>query len=364
MSVLQIGVLTFHRCINYGSYWQARCLVEGLRARGHHAVILDHDSRRINIAEWKCAFRPMLPTAVLKADYPLYREKMRHFFHAFEALPRSPRFPLDHPATMEPCDLVVVGSDEVWNLCHPWYGQCPLFYGDGVRAQRLIAYAASFGNYEACWGLEQPWVDRLRHFAMISVRDANSQRLVTNALGVEPALVLDPCLQFALEPEERHGVDERAPYVAVYGHSFSVSFAREIRRWAHHRNRPLISIGYRNAWADAQWITADPHDFAHFMAHADAVATNFFHGCVFALHHVKPFVCETSPYRRQKLQGLMATIGGETYLLTAATPSAVYDAHLGAPLEPAMLQKLDRLRHTSQAYLNQALVFDKGHPHA
>ena len=24
----RIGVLTFHRCINYGSYWQARCLVE------------------------------------------------------------------------------------------------------------------------------------------------------------------------------------------------------------------------------------------------------------------------------------------------------------------------------------------------
>jgi hypothetical protein len=55
MSVLKIGILTFHRCINYGSYWQARCLVEGLRARGHHAAILDHDSRRINIAEWKCA---------------------------------------------------------------------------------------------------------------------------------------------------------------------------------------------------------------------------------------------------------------------------------------------------------------------
>ena len=27
------GVLTFHRCINYGSYWQARCLMEGLRRR-------------------------------------------------------------------------------------------------------------------------------------------------------------------------------------------------------------------------------------------------------------------------------------------------------------------------------------------
>ena len=352
---LKIGVLTFHRCINYGSYWQARCLVEGLRARGHYAVLLDHDSRRINIAEWKCAFRPMLPTVVPKSDYPLYREKILRFFRAVAMLPLSPRFQMEHPAAMEPYDLVVVGSDEVWNLCHTWYGKCPLFYGDGVLAQRLISYAASFGNYDACWGLEQPWVDKLRHFAMISVRDANSQLLVTNALGVEPALVLDPCLQFALEPEARHGDAVRAPYVAVYGHSFSAAFACEIRRWAHHSKRLLISIGYRNEWADAQWITADPHDFAHFMAHADVVATNFFHGCVFALRHTKPFVCATSPYRSHKLQGLMATIGGETYLLTDDTPSAVYDAHLGEPLDPAMLQTIDRLRHTSHAYLNQAL---------
>ena len=225
-----------------------------------------------------------------------------------------------------------------------------------MLAQRLISYAASFGNYDACWGLEQTWVDKLRHFAMISVRDANSQLLVTTALGVEPALVLDPCLQFALEPEARTCDDVRAPYVAVYGHSFSASFAHEIRRWAQHRKRPLISIGYRNAWADAQWITADPHDFAHFMAHADVVATNFFHGCVFALRHMKPFVCAMSPYRSQKLHGLMATIGGETYLLTDDTPSAVYDAHLGEPLDPAMLHTIDRLRHTSHAYLNQALV--------
>src|SRR5215216_352563 len=102
MRVLKIGILTFHRCINYGSYWQARCLVDGLWARGHHAAILDHDSRRINIAEWKCALRPMLPTAVLKADYPLYREKMRRFFRAVAVLPLSPRFPMDHPAARNP----------------------------------------------------------------------------------------------------------------------------------------------------------------------------------------------------------------------------------------------------------------------
>jgi len=74
MKVLKIGILTFHRCINYGSYWQARCLAEGLMERGHKVVILDHDSGRVNMAEWKCAMQPVLPTPVPPSDRALYRE--------------------------------------------------------------------------------------------------------------------------------------------------------------------------------------------------------------------------------------------------------------------------------------------------
>lgn len=354
-TVLKIGVLTFHRCINYGSYWQARCLVDGLRARGHDAVILDHDSQRVNLVEWKCAFQPVLPTAVPKSDYPLYREKILRFFRAFDSLALSPRFQLDNPTEMENYDVVVVGSDEVWNLSHPWFGGCPLFYGDNVRAQRLISYAASFGNYDATWGLEPAWAEKLRNFSAISVRDENSQTIVEKALGVKPEMVLDPCLQFPIEPEARNHDQFREPYVAVYGHNFSEYFAREIRQWANDKKLPLISIGYRNDWADEQWITADPHEFAHFITQSEAVATNFFHGCVFALHNAKPFVCETSPYRRHKLQGLMAKIGGEKHLITEETPAGVYNTQLSEPLDPQILQKIDRLRQTSNAYLDRAL---------
>ncbi|WP_242916201.1 polysaccharide pyruvyl transferase family protein [Pontibacter liquoris] len=355
MTALKIGVLTFHRCINYGSYWQARCLVEGLRARGHEAVILDHDSQPVNRAEWTCAFQPVLPTHVPKSDYPLYREKILKFFEAFRTLPLSPRFQLDNPAEMEPYDAVVVGSDEVWNLAHPWYNQCPLFYGEGLRAERLISYAASFGNYDAAWGLEQVWAERLRNFDMISVRDENSQAIVRNALGIEPDMVLDPCLQFPIQAEA-HNLDKlHKPYVAVYGHNFSDFFTQEIREWASKRQLPLISIGYRNDWADEQWLTADPHEFAHFIAGAQAVVTNFFHGCVFSLINAKPFACEASPYRSNKLKGLMAKVGGEKHLIWEGTPAAVFDARLGEPLDPDILQKIEQLRHTSDAFLDRAL---------
>jgi Polysaccharide pyruvyl transferase len=181
----KMGVLTFHRCINCGSYWQARCLVEGLRARGHDATIVDHDSWRINIAEWKCGFPPVLPTSVPKRDCILYGLKMLEFFRTFALLPRSPRFALENPADMENFDLVVVGSDEVWNLRHPWYGGCSLFFGTGVRARRLAAYAASFGSYAASHALEQTWAYRLRDFASISVRHENSRSIIKTTLGLE-----------------------------------------------------------------------------------------------------------------------------------------------------------------------------------
>jgi hypothetical protein len=57
----KIGVLTFHKCINYGSYWQARCLVEGLRREGFDAELIDHQSERVARAEARCALQPVLP---------------------------------------------------------------------------------------------------------------------------------------------------------------------------------------------------------------------------------------------------------------------------------------------------------------
>ncbi|WP_031527820.1 polysaccharide pyruvyl transferase family protein [Dyadobacter crusticola] len=359
MSVLKTGVLTFHRCINYGSYWQARCLTEGIQSRGHNATILDHDSRRVNMAEWKCALQPTLPTHVPESDHPIYRKKVERFFKIFESLPLSTRFELDHPEQMEHYDVVVVGSDEVWNLYHPWYGRNPLFYGDGVKAKHLISYAASYGNYPASEGLEESWAQKLRNFGSIAVRDENSQTIVKNALGFEPVIVLDPCLQFPITPDHRESEYWEKPYIAVYGHNFSASYIAKIKEYAASSKLPLISIGYRNDWADQQWITADPHDFAHFMAKAEAVATNFFHGCVFAIRNERPFVTEVTSYRSFKVQGLLATVGADKHLINEETNVTAVSNLLSQPLDQAIFQNIVRLRQVSDQYLDEALSLNK-----
>ena len=71
----EVGVLTFHKCINYGSYWQARCLVEGLRARGFDAELLDHDCAAVRRAEARCALQPKLPERTRPAERRDYAAK-------------------------------------------------------------------------------------------------------------------------------------------------------------------------------------------------------------------------------------------------------------------------------------------------
>lgn len=355
---MNIGVLTFHRCINYGSYWQARLLVEALRNMGHRAVLLDHHSHRVNMAEWRCALQPVLPTPASPADRKLYAHKTRKFLASIASLPLSRPFALENPQGMEAFDAVVVGSDEVWNLAHPWYGHCPLFFGERIRARRLVAYAASFGNYPAGQGLPQQWASMLHKFQSVSVRDANSRALLGKALGHAPDLVLDPCLQFAPPPEPGgpHRKSGQAPrHVAVYGHNFSDWFAARMRDWARKRNMRLVSIGYRNDWADTQWLTAGPEDFARFMADADAVATNFFHGCVFALRNRKPFLCENSAYRAIKIHDLLSVLGAHHHLADAGTPASHCDAVLSEALASSVEARIAALRASSASYLQQVL---------
>lgn len=348
-----VGVLTFHRCINYGSYWQARCLVEGLRARGLDAVLLDHHSARVNRAEWRCALAPHLPAPTRPGDRAAYARKARRFLAAVSRLPLSPPVCLDAPAA-DPYDLVLVGSDEVWNLRHPWYGGAPLFYGVGAPSRRLAAYAASFGNQPASERLDAGRAGLLRRFEAISVRDDASRALVREALGTDPALVLDPCLQFPpAAPKRPEGA---ADHVLVYGHGFPAWFQTGVRTAARAAGLRLVSFGYRNDWADAQQLDAGPEAFPAAVAGAAAVATTFFHGCVFALLHGRPLVTAASDYRANKVRSLLRLVGAEDRLADALSPAAAYDAALGTPPAGAVGARIAALRARSAAWLDHALA--------
>lgn len=351
---MKIGILTFHRCINYGSYWQARCLAEGLAAAGHAVEILDHHDNHVSAREWRCAFQPKLPERTPASEFAAYKAKGRKFVDAFAGLPMSKRFALAGPDKVTGYDAVVVGSDEVWNFRHPWYSGASLFWGDRVETPRLVSYAASFGNYDATDKMSSDWAQKLARFTAISVRDENSRALVEGAIGTSPPLVLDPVLQF---PEVARGRADpaSAPYALIYGHGFPDWLGQRVRAWADGAGVRLVSIGYSTDWADEQRIAAGPAEFADAVAGASALVTNFFHGCVFALAHQRPFVAAPSDYRANKIRDLTAKLDCRGRIVGAEVTEAALSELLTAPVSAAVEARIVALRAGSQRFLDGAL---------
>lgn len=347
-----IGILTFHRCINYGSYWQARCLAEGMAAEtGARVRILDHASRRVEVKEWRCALRPEL---IHPGDRKAHAGRIRAFARAQRMLPLSDRFELSRPETAGHHDAVVVGSDEVWNFRHPWYAASAPFFGEGMPAGRLVAYAASFGNHDAADGIHPDYRDRLRRFSAISVRDQNSARLIRDALGFEPEMVLDPCLQFpgcidAAQPDEE-------PRLVVYGHDFPGWIAEPVRAFARERGLRIVSLGYHNGWADEQRLASGPEAFSRAMANAAAVVTNFFHGCVFSLIFGRPFATAPSDYRFNKIRDLAGLLGASDRIVEPDAGAAIYARLLSEPAPERVDARIASLRRASADYLRGALA--------
>lgn len=298
--------------------------------------------------------QPQLPVRSPRSDFGEFKQKVRKFVDAVADLPRSPRFSLHQPESLESYDAIVIGSDEVWNFRHPWYGGKPIFFGSGLQAERLISYAASFGNHDVTEGIHPHWAEQLRRFAALSVRDDNSRLLVKSATDREAELVLDPCLLFP-QPAQPKALQGSEPYALVYGHSFPAWLEEPARAWSRRTGIPLVSVGYRIQWANEQRISAGPSEFARLMAEARAVITNFFHGCVFALLNGKPFIAVPSAYRLNKVRDLASALGAEQRIIDESTPDTVTAMLLEEKPEAAIGERIDDHRRRSNAFLDEAL---------
>lgn len=346
----KIGLLTFHRCINYGAYWQARCLSDFFAGLGHQVAVLDYVSPQYFFTEMRHALRPFRPA--VRRDVPPLLAKTLKFMRAQQGLRRTRMFSLSAPPAFSEFDLIVIGSDEVWNLSHPWLGGRPLFFGESLAPKRLVAYGASFGNYDASNGLGADWIARLQRFDHISVRDLNSIELVHRHLGREPTLVLDPCLQF---PGPVAPADPAASrHLLVYGHAFAPEVVTQARNWAAARKLSVVSIGYRNDWADYSVLSAGPDDFVRAFQAAEAVVTSYLHGCIFSLRYARPFVAQLSRYRANKIEGLLRMVSAEHRIHDPGNPGRIADC-LSTPLEPAVLSSIAAHRERSAVFLNSCL---------
>lgn len=101
-------------------------------------------------------------------------------------------------------DVTVVGSDEVFSV---EIGYNAVMYGYGIKSNRLVSYAASFGP-STTEDIKQKELTEdiqkgLAQFNAISVRDRNSQNVVRDLSDKKVPLVIDPVLLYGYPEEEQ-----------------------------------------------------------------------------------------------------------------------------------------------------------------
>ena len=306
---MKVGIISMQRVYNHGSFLQSYGLKSLIEELGHEVRFIDLRPGE-NLCKDMVKPHPSTPFYVhtfRKANHLLFNlTKNRRFEKKY-----FPISGINNPVLEKDCDMVVVGSDEVFNFYQnsPWGLTDQLFGKTDVPA---ISYAGSFGN--TCFEkiAELKLIDRLKEdmslFKAISVRDKNSYDCVNKLLGVAPTINLDPVLMFDFEKEQQLPVRLKfKDYIAVYSYDNGISDENQIKvikAFAKKHNKKLLSLGFFTNWCDYNLICS-PFELLSYFKNAAFVITDTFHGTVISIKQNRKFVTIVRNYNSNKLGDLL-----------------------------------------------------------
>lgn len=320
---MKIGILSMQEVKNYGSFLQAFSLKSNIEALGHQCDFINiipgrqiGDYRQSRFHKVKLLLERLWGWDFVKRIVTIYKFQNR-FSKEF-----LPYLGVKKGQTEGHRDIVVIGSDEVFNCAQKtWFGFSPQLYGEGLDADKVITYAASFGATTVeklqKLGLKDEVARMLGNLNRISVRDENSRQVVKTLTGKEPQMHVDPVLIYDYSdfmPKEKHKSD----YIIVYSYPGRISDKKEIaaiQAFANQKGLRLLSIGHYFPWCD-DVVVPTPFEVLSWFRDAAYVVTDTFHGSVFSIKYNKKFCTIVREMNNQKLTYLLNQFGLENRIVS------------------------------------------------
>ena len=364
---MKVGIMSMQRIINYGSFLQAYALKKTLESLGHEVEFVDyHAGEPIVQADHIIASQSSLTSKVINNLFSKeYRKRRKNEIRQNEAFREYydlfnsdwlPLLGITEDKNYNPkLDLLVIGSDEVFNCTQPYQevGFSPELFGANSNAKKIITYAASFGSTTLEKLKRYNKADEIASYLFkidsISVRDNNSFEIIKELIGTSPVMNVDPVLIYDFNKEVPDVVD-LDNYVIVYAYSGRITDkeAEAIQRFAHENGKKTLSIGVMQAFTD-EYRCVDPFSMLAYFKNADYVVTDTFHGTVFSLKYQVPFATIIRDSNREKLTDLLEKFD----LLNRAANIDDIELVLKIEMMP------EEIKRKIKKYENEALVYLK-----
>lgn len=307
----KIGILTHHYVKNFGAYMQAKALISVIKQEFPNVEVEVIDFR-VKKHEWLNTkhFFGFKPKRGDTLHGFLRKMQLYHTHKTYEKLlPKSRRVNCADEINSLAYDLIIVGSDEVWNFKDMAYS--PLKFGVGLDAPH-ITYSASVGGSTAQErDVPEEIMKGISGFKDIAVRDQKSEEMVKAFTGRDTLRTLDPVYlyDFKLDVSDKieHWV-ECNPYILIYDCRLGNAQIKELKEYAQTTGLNILGAGeHRNWYTTDDTVNITPYEWAYLFKNAAYVVTGTFHGTSFAIKYGRQFVAYlTEQNRINKVGSLLA----------------------------------------------------------
>ncbi|MBO5359916.1 MAG: polysaccharide pyruvyl transferase family protein [Clostridia bacterium] len=307
----KVGILTFHRSINYGAFMQAYSLSKKIQKRFPDVTveIIDYTSKimddhyvpKINLSTLR-NYRGYFPK---KKQYKMFKDTL-------DRLPLSEKRICNDGQTQhvlkayeDDYDVFVVGSDAVWNWCKRGFPN-PYLLNFEKDVKKLSYAASAYGMDESYIKAEEKkyFAASLERFDFIGVRDEYTAALVKSvSSAVSPQYTCDPTVfldmddvfaEIGLSKEEfrakiykKLNISEDKKIIGMMGVPFELAEKIADRFGGEY---VLVNLYNYSRFVKTQLLDIDPFEWAAVFGLFDLTVTSFFHGTLLSLCNGTPVI--------------------------------------------------------------------------
>ena len=297
---MRIAIITLLDEKNYGNRWQAyamNSLLNELKIETENIYFWERNAPR------KCLRERIKRILPIKVAYVLHMFSV-YEINNFSMLKRVIKFirfnkkymssrlllvnsfeDISSRLKLDYYDYFVTGSDQVWN---PYYVANPIYFLQFAKAEKRLAFMASFGCKEIPSDKFEQYKKWLMGMNYISVREDDGADIVRNITGKSVDVFFDPTL---LLSKDNWKQIERKPKKVKLPDKYAVSFMfgnaiKEIKEFCFNNNIELI---YLNNKKDKRLFSVDPAEMLYIISHSAIVFTDSFHVMALSIRYNRQF---------------------------------------------------------------------------
>lgn len=313
---MRIGILTASRTNNIGTDLQALAMQLIFQNSGYVVELIDYKCDKLENS--RKFFYPKTITGFLNIPWKIHNNRIHNRFRK-KYFNFSP-FTYDKTTIRNnDYDIVIVGSDQIWNL-QITGNDLSFFLPYTNRNQKKYSYAASLGRTDITdWERNFNLSKLLEDFDKVSVRE-NSSIPALNKIGIKSRFDLDPLLMIERQvwDQLKEKPKERKKYVFVYIVDRTLEAIEFAKKYAKDHGlkviffgnllRPIKGIKVIRFSTIQKWIG--------FLSDAELIVTNSYHCLSFAIIFQKKFLLFwlSEKQSNSRLKNLLDIIGIENYV--------------------------------------------------